>query len=165
MPAAEPPANLKRSRRPSFIRSSLVAVQAAVFEAAGAVALHAVVHLHARPSMKRDARHRCAPDVLAVPADAVALVRAQVVRLRVRPVALRAGELGQLDVRRVREVDVFRLLRIDLPRDVFVNRIWPTLILRFGPPARPTILGALLPLLFSVAPAEAEPCAAAFAAR
>ena len=60
----------------------------------------------------------------------------------------------------------FRAEEQVLPTErVFVNRIWPTLILRFGPPARPTILGALLPLLFSVAPAEAEPCAAAFAAR
>ena len=47
----------------------------------------------------------------------------------------------------------------------FVNRIWPTLILRFGPPPGPTILSFPGLLLFSVAPAGAKPSAAAFAAR
>jgi len=43
-------------------------------------------------------------------------------------------------------------------------RIRPTLILRFGPPAGPTVL--LCPaLLFSVAPAGAKPSTAPFAAR
>jgi hypothetical protein len=38
----------------------------------------------------------------------------------------------------------------------FVNSIWPTSILSFGPPCEPMI---------SLAPGEAEPCAAIFAAR
>jgi len=55
-------------------------------------------------------------------------------------------------------------LELHLTRDAFVNRIWPTLILRFGPPTRPTILPCSH-FLFSVAPAGAKPSAAAFAAR
>ncbi|HLJ76095.1 MAG TPA: hypothetical protein VKT75_01710, partial [Acidobacteriaceae bacterium] len=47
----------------------------------------------------------------------------------------------------------------------FVNRIWPTLIFRFGPPASPTILLGSHFFLFSVAPAGAKPSAAAVAAR
>lgn len=42
----------------------------------------------------------------------------------------------------------------------FVNSIWPTLILSFGPPIRPNILPHCF--LLPVAPAEAEPCAASF---
>ena len=38
----------------------------------------------------------------------------------------------------------------------FVNLNWPTLMLSFGPPSRPTIF---------LAPAGAKPCAAVFAAR
>ena len=38
----------------------------------------------------------------------------------------------------------------------FVNLNWPTSMLSFGPPSRPTIF---------LAPAGAEPCAAGFAAR
>lgn len=53
---------------------------------------------------------------------------------------------------------------LDRYRPAFVNRIWPTLILRFGPPAGPTVLPCPA-LLFSVAPAGAKPSAAAFAAR
>ena len=45
----------------------------------------------------------------------------------------------------------------------FVNSIWPTSMLSFGPPKRPKSLPTAF--LFSVAAAEAEPCAALFAAR
>ena len=47
--------------------------------------------------------------------------------------------------------------------DEFVNSIWPTSMLSFGPPKRPKSLPTAF--LFSVAAAEAEPCAALFAAR
>jgi len=48
-------------------------------------------------------------------------------------------------------------------RREFVNSIWPTSMLSFGPPKRPKSLPTAF--LFSVAAAEAEPCAALFAAR
>ena len=46
----------------------------------------------------------------------------------------------------------------------FVNRIWPTLILRFGPPVGPTVL-PIPTFAVSGATAGAKPSAAAFAAR
>jgi hypothetical protein len=76
-------------------------------------------------------------------------------------IALGEGETKGLAPRRLAITDPG--YPTEAPAPAFVNWIWPTLILSFGPPIRPNILPNCF--LLPVAQAEAEPCAASFAAR
>src|SRR5450759_4962197 len=111
-----------------------------MFEVRLAVAGHASVHGHGGASGS-------SPDVAGIAADAILLVRAQVVVGAVIAVALFAFQVAALDVGDVREVDVLRLARVDQPlglaprRHVPVNEV---LLGHGGPHGGGMAAGALI---------------------
>src|SRR5450759_2917638 len=100
-PAADPPANVRRSRRVNPITSSFVAGQATVGRAAPAMAVLAGIHIL---KVRRTA----------VAADAIHSRRTQSIAPALRAMALHAIHMRQFGVSRVREMNILRLARIHL---------------------------------------------------